>query len=292
MRRWVMRLGLPLGVVVLAGVVLVAWPLVWPADPDASLKTVGGRQVGEATGYVVSLDPEAGVLKISSSIFGLRPVTLAVDANTPITVRDKQGGLGDLAVDMPVRVAYEIQGHMRHARSVELVVPESASRVRLPSDVLTPAAGAAPTPSAETPSPVRPTPAAAAVEGAPKQPPVAPAPAVDAAPKRPSVTPAPAVDAAPKRPPVAPVPAVDVAPKRPPLPAMSAPTPPPARKVAERPRPAPPAPAREPVEDEKALEAAAARREAAAARAPRPADDGGAVDGTAAIDWLLRSRDR
>lgn len=248
MRRWVKRLVLPPGVVVLAGVVLAAWPLVWPADPDASLRTVAGRQVGEATGYVVSLDPEAGVLKISSSMFGLRPVTLAVDPNTPITVRDKQGGLGDLAVDMPVRVAYEIQGQMRHARSVELVVPESESRVRVPSDVLP--ASVSPTPNVEKTSSVRPAPSAAAVDVAPKRPLFAP------------------------------------------VPATSAPTPLPVRKLVERPQAAPPVPARQPVEDEKALEAAAARREAAPSRASRPAEDGGAVDGTAAIDWLLRSRER
>lgn len=256
MRRWLTRLGLLLAIVVLGGGTFLAWPFVWPANPDATLRTVAGRQVGEATGYVVSLDAEAGVLTISSSIFGLRPVALAIDADTPITIRDKQGGLGDLAVDMPVRVAYEIEGETRHARSVELVVPDSESRVRVPTDILTPPASASspPTPTVDLPS--RAEPARPAV----------PAAAVDVAPKQPALVPA----------------AMRPAPTRTIVERTHAATPPPA---------ATPASARPPIEDEKAIEAAAARAAAAPSRA-RPVDDGGPADGSGAIDWLLHSRDR
>jgi hypothetical protein len=246
MRRWLPRLGLAVGLAVLGGAGLVAWPLVWPANPDARLREVAGRQVGEATGHVVSLDAEAGVLKISSSILGLRPVTLAVDATTPIRVRDKQGGLGDLAVDMPVRVAYELDGRTRRARSVELVVPGTDAGAAVPAAVFSAPANAAPSPTVVDPPPrVEP------------QPPARPA----AAPQPPPLPPAPAAKA----------------------PVVTAP-----RKVVER---APVvAPARPPVEDEKAIERA--RIAPSTPAAPRPADDGAPADGSAAIDWLLRSRGR
>ena len=217
MGRWLTRLGRPLGLAVLGGATLMTWPLVWPVHPDARLRTVGGRQIGEAAGYVVALDSEAGILTISSSILSLRPLAIAIDADTPILIRDKHGGVGDLAVDMPVRVAYEIQGQTRRARWVELVVPESDIHVRVrPDDV----------------------------ERAPRVEPVRPA------------LPAAAVDVAPKGPPLAPAPATGAPPSTP------------VRKIVGR-RPA-----------------------AAVISAPPPIEDGGLADGTAAVEWLFRSRAR
>ena len=242
MRRWLTHVGVVAGLAVLAGAGVAAWPLLWPADPDDSARTVEGHRVSEATGYVISLDPEAGLLKISSSILGLRAVALAIDANTPITVGDKQGGLGDLAVDTPVRVAYELEGQTRRARSVELVVPESDTRVGS-SDIFSAPASAASAP-------------------------------------RPSTEPLPVVE--PERA-VQPAARVDVAPKRPPLTPVTTPRPAtPPRKVVERTPAA--VQARKPRVDEKVLPAAPA--------APKAADETGPADGSAAIDWLLRSRGR
>jgi hypothetical protein len=217
MGRWLTRLGRPLGLAVLGGATLMTWPLVWPVHPDARLQTVGGRQIGEAAGYVVALDPEAGILTISSSILSLRPLAIAIDADTPILIRDKHGGVGDLAVDMPVRVAYEIQGQTRRARSVELVVPESDSHVRVRLDD---------------------------VELAPRVEPVRPA------------LPAAAVDVVPKGPSLAPAPA------------SGAPLSTPVRTIVGR------------------------RQAAAVISARPPIEDSELADGTAAVEWLFRSRGR
>jgi len=223
-------------------------PLVWPEHPDASLQMVNGRLVGEAMGYVAAVDSDERILKISASIIDLRPVTLSVGNDATIMIGDKQGGLGDLVVDMPVRVAYTLDGDTRRAIAVERlaagtsvrassIAPDSARANSVPSSVelpARPAAGARPQPVAK---PVA-QPAAPAAQPAPQ-----------------------------------PVPQPKVA--RPPASETTVASP---RTATERPR----------------VEPAATPRAASVPSAPRPeatAEQGGA-DGSAAIDWLLKSRGR
>src|ERR1051326_5937500 len=100
------RLGVAVGLALLgSGGGFLAWPHVRPADPDAGAFMVDGHLMSRTTGYVTGVDVDEGLLKVSSTIFGLRPVTVSVADDTTITIRDKQGALADLAIDMPVRVA-------------------------------------------------------------------------------------------------------------------------------------------------------------------------------------------
>jgi hypothetical protein len=125
MRPLLTRLSVVVSLLVLVVGAVVGWPLVWPANPDAEVRLVDGHRVGEMTGYITSVDPDDARLKVSSSLFGLRPLSFALADDTRISIGGKQGGIGDLLIDMPVRVAYELEGRTRHARAVELAGRES-----------------------------------------------------------------------------------------------------------------------------------------------------------------------
>ena len=230
-------------------------PFVWPEDPDASLQMVNGRLVGEAMGYVAAVDSDERILKISASVLGLRAVTLSVGDDATIMIGDKQGGLGDLAVDMPVRVAYALDGGTHRAMAVERLAPGTSVRA---SSIAPDSARANSVSNVELP----PRPAAAA---------------------RPQPVPKPA-----PQPVLQPIQQPAAQPKlaRPPAIESTAASP---RTATERPRAERPA----------TPQAAPAPRSVEPARsvsAPRPtveraAEEGGA-DGSAAIDWLLKSRGR
>jgi hypothetical protein len=165
--------------VLLAAATLIVWPLVSPPDPDASLRLVNGRLLGETSGYLARIDHERRTVDVSASILGVRPVGLVVDAETVILVQDRQGGFGDLWNDLPVRVSYEMLGATRLARVIE---------------ILTGAAGKAPTPS--SPPEIAPVPPPAVRVQAPAVDPPLPARAqasqraVSRPPARPVATPA------------------------------------------------------------------------------------------------------
>ncbi|HEU4367642.1 MAG TPA: hypothetical protein VFV05_05360 [Methylomirabilota bacterium] len=131
-----------MGLVVLALVgvaTLILWPLMSPPNPDASVQLVDGRMIGETTGYVARIDRAGHTVTVSASLLGLSPVVLIVNGETVITVRDRQGGFGDLWRDLPVRVSYEVRGDTRFARSIEVLTadagtpPGSADRAPLPA---------------------------------------------------------------------------------------------------------------------------------------------------------------
>ncbi len=128
LRRLLTLARVAVGVALLTGGGAMLRPLVWPEDPDASLQMVNGRLVGEATGYVAAVDSTERILKISTSVLDLRPVTLSVGNDATIMIGDKQGGLGDLAVDMPVRVAYSLEGGSRRAIAVERLAAGTSVR--------------------------------------------------------------------------------------------------------------------------------------------------------------------
>jgi hypothetical protein len=202
---------------------LMAWPLLWPPDPDAAVKLVSGRMLGETTGYVGRVDRDFQIVDVSTSVFGWRPIALTVNGETAIVVQGRQGGFGDLVKDLPVRVVYELAGNRRLATTIEVApadgrkvrptLADSAKRQVEPSPpasvgISTPAptAGPAPVarpsatdvrrspPRAEAPSASPPAdtapPAAAAVRVPSSRPPAtAVAPAVETAPARPSDAP-------------------------------------------------------------------------------------------------------
>ena len=158
-RRLLTLAGVAVGLALVAGGGAMLRPLVWPQDPDASLQMVNGRLVGEAMGYVSAVDSDERILKISASILGLRAVTLSVGNDATIMIGDKQGGLGDLSVDMPVRVSYALDGDTRRAMAVERlpagssvrassIAPDSARAEAPPQPVAT--SSPAPVPKAVT----------------------------------------------------------------------------------------------------------------------------------------------
>jgi hypothetical protein len=251
--------------------------MLWPPDPTDYTFTSGREQAdGETVGWVSKV--ESNTIHVNSGPFGGGVVPLVVTKATRITVGGaKEGWFEDIRPGGQVKVAYELYHGRRFARSVELLVDEGAKRpVRTTQQLKS--TGGTPAPDA------RPAPAPKAAEPAPAAPVVvAPAPgsrpATTAKPApRPEIPPAPRPEAAPA--PVKPqtVESVPPPPRAATTPStrnVSAPenasrAPEPARAV-ESVRPSAPAPPR-PAEPARAAEA------------------GETTDGSAAVDWLLRTR--
>jgi hypothetical protein len=286
-------------VVVLGAAALIFWPLLWPPDPDASVQLVNGRLVGETAGYVGRVDGDARIVEVSSSLVGWRPLALVVNEQTSILIQDRQGGFGDLAKDLPVRVSYEVVGDQRVARSIEVMADEDG-RTRTATQGRGVGGPASPTPLAITPvlppapEPALRTPAAHQAETV-TQPAAAPAPSGRAAPAAPA-PPLPPKAAAPpavrssqapsaQAPPPATTPSGQSGPVRGEA-AATAPLPPrsvPPRVPASAEEPLPrldPGPPRPP--------AARAETETSGAVQPAPRPVEPESDGGAAIDWLLK----
>jgi hypothetical protein len=285
-RRRLTLTGVAVALTVLGGV--IAWVLVRPANPDAGVRLVNGRMIGEATGYVAGVDPDERLLQVSSSFLRLRPLKLSVGDDAKIRIRDKEGGLGDLALDMPVHVTYEMDGATRRVRTVELLSTPRPSN----SNSAAPETPRAPT----TGSPAKPTAPTVA------KPPAGalPSPAVPRVSEPPRASESPRVTERPR--------ASEPASIKDPFRVPEPPRPSDAPRSTEAPRkdatavaprrPAPPAPADEshreraapprPSVDEKSSVAAGVSS-APRSNAQRTADDG-AADGSAAIDWLLKNR--
>jgi hypothetical protein len=148
-------------VTVAAITAMVGWSLLHPSDPDASLQHTGGAVLGDMTGYVGRVDQDTRSVDVSTSLLGVRPVMLLVTNDTAILVRGKQGGLGDLGRDTPVRVFYEVRNDIRYATSIQVItedgqastppVTASAPKPMPPADT----AAAKPTPPAPAATPKR-----------------------------------------------------------------------------------------------------------------------------------------
>ena len=105
------RIAAGIAIVTALGVAgLVTRNVLWLDDPDASLQRGGGKLLGDMAGYVGRVDREARTVDISASPLGIRPVVLLVTNDTAIVVNGKQGAIGDLWKDLPVRVFYELFG--------------------------------------------------------------------------------------------------------------------------------------------------------------------------------------
>ena len=246
----------------LAAVVL----MLWPPDPGDYAFTPGrDRPDGETVGWVSKV--ESNTIHVNSGPFGGGVVPLVVTKSTRITVGAKDGWFEDIRPGGQVKVAYELYHGRRFARSVELLVDEGSRRpVRSTASV--------PAPKATVPAPA--TPPLPVV--------VAPAQVPKPAPTTAVVKPAPEI-----RPALQPEPA--------PAPARPQPVevvPPPQRASATTPTRGTSAPESGPRAPEPARAVETVRPPAAAAPRPaepaRGADNGESPDGSAAVDWLLRSR--
>jgi hypothetical protein len=259
----------------LAAVVL----MLWPPDPAGYTFTSGREQAdGETVGWVSKV--ESNTIHVNSGPFGGGVVPLVVTKATRITVGGaKEGWFEDIRPGGQVKVAYELYHGRRFARSVELLVDEGAKRPVRTTQQLKSTAG--------TPAPpdARPAPAPQAAEPAPAAP-VVVTPALDPRPAAATAKPAPRPEVRPApRPEAAPAPArpqtVEIVP-----PPHRASTTTPTRNVS-----APdngsrtPEPAR-PVESVRSSPPTAPRP----AEPAHAAESGETTDGSAAVDWLLRSR--
>jgi hypothetical protein len=284
------RIAAGIAIVTVLGVTaLVTRNVLWPDDPDASLQRNGGKVMGDMAGYVGRVDREARTVDISTSPLGIRPVVLVVTNETAIVVNGKQGAIGDLWKDLPVRVLYEVRDNARYATSIQVTAGDSLAASPAAKDPAP--ASATPTPTKESQAPsvaTSPAPATA-------PPPVAPAPVAPATPPKPPAPPAVATKPTPVAPapvPVALPPAVVTTPPAvvtaPPAVVAAPPAPvaqPPAPRVAE------PAVPRVPVAATPSTPSAESAS-VGSSRAARPEPTESEADGSAAIDWLLKGTGR
>jgi hypothetical protein len=82
-----------------------------------------GEAQGETQGRVEAVEPETGIVHLSSGFLGFLSVALVVTPDTLIVVGKKEGGLGDLRSGEHVRAAYEIRTGALRAKRVELLMP-------------------------------------------------------------------------------------------------------------------------------------------------------------------------
>jgi hypothetical protein len=298
------RIAAGIAIVTVLGVTaLVTRNVLWPDDPDASLQHNGGKVMGDMAGFVGRVDREARTVDISTSPLGIRPVVLLVTNDTAIVVNGKQGAIGDLWKDLPVRVLYEVRDNTRYATSIQVTAGDSLAAT--PGTAASPGTREPATPApASLPVPDRPAAAAGTKETKAPSEATSPAPVAPPAPPMPTAPPSSPKPAAPasvatKPAPVAPPPAAVALPSKPVAqppaavaqpPAAVAQPPaavaqPPAPRVAEPPAPRVPATA--------ATSGASAESASVdSSRAARPAPAESDADGSAAIDWLLKEGGR
>jgi hypothetical protein len=256
---------------------MVAWSVLRQQDPDPVVQQVEApprvgeaRRLGDLTGYVGRVDPDAHTLVVAANPLGTDPVMLIVANDAAVTVHGKRGGLGDLSKNMPVRVFYEVRNEVKHVTSIVAERPQASA----PSAAeRKPAAEAKPAPEAKPPSEAKP-----AAEPKPvAEPKPAPTPTTPQA-KAPVET----------KVPIETKPPAEVRSAAPPV---ARPTPPPAPEVtAVTPKPAappaatttPPRPTAPPV----------AQPPVTSPRAPAPSPAERDDDGSAAVDWLLKGSGR
>lgn len=176
----VQRVSRIIGGVAILGVLMIAamvtWSVLRPADPGPSLPLAEGPALGDLTGYVGRVDRAARTLHVTDNLLGLRPVMLVVTDDTTIKVDGKQGALGDLSKDVPVRVFYEVRGDVKYVTSLQVITGGAQASGATATDAgpMVQARPAAASPPAAEPAP----PVAVIVAPPPPaSPPPAPAPA-------------------------------------------------------------------------------------------------------------------
>jgi len=148
------------GAVAIAAVLVVTAMVTWSVLRQSDHETpqiAGGPALGDLTGYVGRVDRESRTIDVSTSLLGVRPVILNVTNDTSIMVRGKQGGLGDLSKDMPVRVFYEVRDDVKYVTSIQVVTEEAPVEAKPPAEAKAPVeAKPAPPVTAATPKPTPP----------------------------------------------------------------------------------------------------------------------------------------
>jgi hypothetical protein len=199
---------------------MVAWSVLDqdadPAVPQAEApRPDEATRLGDLTGYLGQVDSAGRTIVVAANPTGADPVVLAVPNEASVTVHGRQGGLGDLSKDMPVRVFYEVRNEIKHVTSIQVVTDRPQAAAPSPSET---APAADPKAAVEVKSPAESRPA-----------PVPPA--------------AQAKDPVESKPPAESRPPAEV---KPAAPAAVRPTPPPPPATAVTPRPAPAPPATAP----------------------------------------------
>jgi hypothetical protein len=144
-------------VAVLVVTAMVTWSVLRPSDHESTTQVAGGPALGDLTGYVGRVDRESRTIDVSTSLLGVRPVILNVTNDTSIMVRGKQGGLGDLSKDMPVRVFYEVRDDVKYVTSIQVVTEEAPVEAKPPAEAKAPVeATPAPPVTVATPKPTPP----------------------------------------------------------------------------------------------------------------------------------------
>jgi len=114
-RRLLSIVALALGLT--AGLAGVIPRLLWPA-PGVAARAIRDRSEGEIAGYVARVDLAGRRVEIAANALGFHPIEVKLTDETTIVVHGKQGGPGDLWVDMPVRVSYEVRDNVHVAKSI------------------------------------------------------------------------------------------------------------------------------------------------------------------------------
>lgn len=78
---------------------------------------------GEAQGWVQTVEPDTGIIRVSSGFLGLMSIALRVTPDTLIVVGNKEGGFGDIRLGERVVAAYDVQPGALQARRVEVFLP-------------------------------------------------------------------------------------------------------------------------------------------------------------------------
>jgi hypothetical protein len=96
-----------------------------PREPRSVPATARGQEtqetVGNLFGRVEEAAPTARTIRVSSTSFGVRPMTVTIAEDTEIRVGSKHGGFGDLRTGRRVRIVYERRGLVQIARLVEVL---------------------------------------------------------------------------------------------------------------------------------------------------------------------------
>ena len=108
-----------LSTLVVAAVILAVSRLVVPMVPG-----LVGEVLAEARGRVEMVEPETGVIRVSSGFLGLMSVELVVTPETLIVVGDKEGGFTNIREGERVVATYEVRPDTLWAKRVE-VAPAS-----------------------------------------------------------------------------------------------------------------------------------------------------------------------
>jgi hypothetical protein len=138
-RRWLRGLS----TLVIAAVILAVSRLVVPMVPgllpalERNLPFLSrgaslvGEVLAEARGRVEMVEPETGVIRVSSGFLGLMSVELVVTPETLIVVGDKEGGFTNIREGEHVIATYEVRPDTLWAKRVEVFGQAIASPASL-----------------------------------------------------------------------------------------------------------------------------------------------------------------